>query len=93
MLGLIPSPTSFLSRTAHRKGARRAENHFHTDRSHGVALGVPSTCRGVSAEVTDPKSLLTTTAVVSIVQRTVHIRDTETGLFAPAIGWPLRCHW
>ncbi|MDC1005120.1 hypothetical protein OAQ34_05805 [Opitutales bacterium] len=36
MLSLIRSPTTFRSRTAHRKGARRAENHFHTDRGHGV---------------------------------------------------------
>ena len=36
MLGLIPSPSSFIGRTAHRKGTGRAEDHIHTDRGHGV---------------------------------------------------------
>ena len=60
MLGLIPSPSGFIGRTAHRKSARGAEDHIHTDRGHGVA------CRGtvhhkrVGCVVIDPKSLLTT---------------------------------
>ncbi len=93
MLSLIRSPTTFRGRTAHRKGARRAENHFHTDRSHSVGTrGAVHLQRGEGGG-DRTKVIAHHHTVVSVVQRTVHIRDTETWPVAPAIGWPLRCHW
>ena len=39
MLGFIIPTTRFRGRTTHHKSARRAEDHFHSNRSHGVGTG------------------------------------------------------
>ena len=83
MFGLIPSPTRFTGRTAHRKSARRAENHFHTDRSHGVA------CRGTihhkRCRLRGDRSKIIAhhKGVISIVQGAIYILDHELGPLPP----------
>ena len=77
MLSLIPSPSSFTGRTAHRKGARRAENHFHTDRSH--SMGTRSAVHLQRGEGGGDRSKIIAhhKSIISIVQGAIYILDHE----------------
>ncbi|MEC8243616.1 MAG: hypothetical protein VX038_02105 [Verrucomicrobiota bacterium] len=77
MLGLIPVTTSLCSRTAHHKSTRRAENHFQTDRSHGVGARCTVYLKQGRTGGDRTKVIAHHHSVVSVMPGTVHLRDAK----------------
>ena len=75
MFGLIPSPSRFIGRTAHRKSARRAEDHIHTDRGHGVACRSTIHHKRSGLRGDRSKIIAHHKSIISIVPGAIYILD------------------